>query len=65
MGTAVAKNETDDTLITTDEVARRLGIHVETVRLLVGRGELPAVRVGRIFRFDPADVRAYIEKNKK
>lgn len=39
-------------LLSTEEVARRLGVDPVTVRRLAQRGELPAVRVGKQWRFD-------------
>lgn len=32
--------------ISTEEAAKRLNLHVETIRRMVRRGELPAVKVG-------------------
>lgn len=48
----------DDRLWTADEVARYLGIHVQTVYRKVRAGTLSVVRVGRLMRFRPEDVRA-------
>lgn len=48
-------------LIGLDETARRLGLSERTIRSLVGRGELPVVRVGRRLLFDPHDLTAWIE----
>lgn len=39
-----------DTLLTTEEVARRLSVHQNTVLRLIQRGELPAARVGKSYR---------------
>lgn len=45
----------------TNEVAARLGVNVVTVRHLIQRGELPAVRVGtHILRVRATDLDAYI-----
>lgn len=38
--------------------AEALGLHPETVRALIHRGELPAVRLGRQFRIKIADLEA-------
>lgn len=44
-------------LWTMADVAEYLGIHVESVRRLIARGELRAYRYGkRMVRIDPADV---------
>lgn len=37
-------------IMTLSEAARRLGIHYKTARALVGRGDLPAFRVGGSWR---------------
>jgi excisionase family DNA binding protein len=39
------------TIMTVEEVARYLRVHTMTVYRLIQRGELPAVRVGRSWRF--------------
>jgi excisionase family DNA binding protein len=39
-----------------EEVAAILSVDHKTVRALIERGELPAKRVGRLLRIDPADL---------
>jgi len=51
-------------LVMYDEAAKILGVTDRTVRTLVKKGKLPAVRFGRSVRFDPADLRNFIEQNK-
>ena len=41
------------------EVAKRLGVHVETIRRAVRDGGLPAAKVGSAIRIDPADLAAW------
>ena len=36
----------DDILLTVDEVSRRLGVHMDTIRRWIRRGELPAISLG-------------------
>lgn len=48
-------------LLTPEEVADRLKLKVRTVLRLVREGKLLAVRVGRLYRFRPSDLRAFIE----
>ncbi len=48
----MAKNE----LLTTDEVAERLRVSKQTIRNMIDRGELRAVKVGRQYRVVSADV---------
>jgi len=47
-------------LLTIKEVAATLGASVKTVRREIDAGELPAVRIGRLIRVRPVDLRAYI-----
>ena len=47
---------------TADEVAAYLGISPETVRQHARSGELPAIRYGKLWRFDPAVVKSQNEK---
>jgi|GEM_PF-4930416 len=50
-------NETD-VLWTVTDVARYLRIRPATVRSLTRRGKLPAVKIGKSWRFDPRKIRA-------
>ena len=51
------------TKLTTVEVARAFGVHVNTVRKWADEGLLPCTRtLGGARRFDPADVRAAIRE---
>ena len=43
-------------LLTTDAVARRLKVDPSTVRRWIDDGRLPAVKPGRHYRIDPADL---------
>jgi len=49
----------EETSLTSEEVAGILKIAKNTVYELIKRGELPAYRVGRKIRVDPADVEKY------
>jgi excisionase family DNA binding protein len=51
-------------LLTYPEVADALGVSQMTVRRLVARGDLPIIRVGRQVRFDPFEVRLYVERGR-
>ena len=48
-------------LLTPEEVCERLKVGKTTLRGLVREGKLKAVNVGRLVRFRPADLRAFIE----
>lgn len=52
-------------LLTSGETAEVLGVTDRTLRTLVRTGSLPAVRFGRSVRFDPADLREFIENAKR
>ena len=51
-------------LLDLQAVAARLALGVRTVRYLVSRGELPAVRIGRALRFTEVDVARFIERSR-
>lgn len=44
-------------LVTVEEAARLAGVSVATMRRRVRAGEVPAVRIGRTVRIDPAALR--------
>lgn len=46
------------TYLSVNESAALLAVEHKTVRRLIDRGELPALRVGRVLRIDPADLEA-------
>jgi excisionase family DNA binding protein len=48
-------------LLTTREVAARLRLNVEVVRRKLRRGEIPAVKVGRLWRIDDAQLTSNIK----
>ncbi len=51
-------------LLTVPEVAQELAIHPKTVRRLVARGELAAVKIGAAVRVRPADVDAFVDEHR-
>jgi excisionase family DNA binding protein len=51
------------TLWTPEEVAERLGVKLRWVRRAIERRQLPFVRVGRLVRFRPEAIEAWIEAN--
>jgi excisionase family DNA binding protein len=52
-------------LLSINEVAELLGISRPTVYALIRRGELIPIRVGERLRFDPADVRNYLDRHRE
>lgn len=51
-------------LLTPDEAAAALAISRWSLNRLRRDGQLPAVRVGNAWRYDPADITAYITNNR-
>lgn len=49
-------------LMTVEEVANYLKLNKQTVMRMAARGELPAAKVGRHWRFRRPDIEAYIER---
>jgi excisionase family DNA binding protein len=50
--------------MSTQEAARRLGVTPRTLYRFVDEGELPAYRMGRVFRLQKADVDSFIERSR-
>ncbi len=50
------------TILTVDEVARYLRVHSMTVYRLIQRGELPALRVGRSWRFKKDQLSQWLQE---
>lgn len=57
-------SDSDERLLATQEVSRLLGVSPRTVRLWAESGDIPAVKVGRQWRFRPGDVRHWMERKK-
>ena len=55
---------TDETFLTTEEVLEYLQVNLRTVYRLVKAGKLPAVRVGRQWRFRRSDIDAWLESGR-
>ena len=51
-------------LFTAPEAAKALAISPRTLWSLTDSGEIPAVRIGRAVRYDPSDLRAWIDRRK-
>ncbi|HEX8912801.1 MAG TPA: helix-turn-helix domain-containing protein [Humisphaera sp.] len=51
-------------LLPPPDAARALGVSERTLFSLTKRGDLPAVRIGRSVRYDPADLRVFVERAK-
>jgi len=51
----------DDTFLTTEEVLDYLQVNLRTIYRLIKAGKIPAVRVGRQWRFKRADLDAWLD----
>jgi excisionase family DNA binding protein len=56
---------TDDTFLTTEEVIDYLQVNLRTVYRLIKAGRIPAVRVGRQWRFKKGDLDAWLETERR
>ena len=56
---------TDDTFLTTEEVIDYLQVNLRTVYRLIKAGRIPAVRVGRQWRFRKGDLDAWLETERR
>jgi excisionase family DNA binding protein len=56
--------ETPPPLLTQQQAAKRLAVGVRMIERLIASGQLPAVRVGRYVRIDPADLAAFLERGR-
>ena len=52
-------------LLSLSETAEILGIKQPTLYNWISEERITVVKVGRLVKFDPEDVRQFIEKNKK
>lgn len=52
------------TLLKLSEAAARLGTSERHLRDLWARREISAIKIGRLVRFDPADIDKYIESHR-
>ncbi len=53
-----------DRLLTVDEMADLLHVSRPTLYRLIRIGALSPVRIGRRFRFEPAEIRRYLDESK-
>ena len=59
----MSKSEHADELVTIEELAERLQVHVRTIQRIVKRKELRAIRIGRQWRFRREWVEDWLEEN--
>ncbi len=54
----------DKEFLSLEEVADMMGVTYQLIYRLVRAGDLPAVRLGKLYRVSNKDLRAYLEKSK-
>src|ERR1700676_5129848 len=54
----------DETFLTTEEVLEYLQVNLRTVYSLIKAGKIPAVRVGRQWRFRKRDIDAWLDSQR-
>src|SRR3989449_11573035 len=54
----------DETFLTTEEVLEYLQVNLRTVYRLIKAGKIPAVRVGRQWRFRKGDIDAWLDNQR-
>jgi len=56
--------ETNNNLLTPEQVAGILQVHVLTIYGYIRDGKLDAIRLGRSYRITPQDLKQFIESNR-
>jgi len=51
-------------LLTTEDIAQYLGYHIETIRVYIRQGKLPAIKVGREYRIRRDDFEKFLEERR-
>lgn len=54
-----------EALMTVDQVAEHLQMNPQVVRRWLQDGRLPGIKIGREWRVDPNDLKAFIESKKR
>jgi excisionase family DNA binding protein len=52
-------------IMTTQEMAKYLKVHQITISKLAGEGKIPAIRIGRVWRFDKIAIDKWIRRSQK
>ena len=60
----MSNNLTDSLLWTSRQAAKALAISERKLWDLTDQGAIPCIRIGRAVRYDPADIRRWIEAQK-
>jgi excisionase family DNA binding protein len=57
----MASTSTLPQLLTIDQLAEQLGITVRHVRRLIAERRVPCLKVGKLVRFDPAEIAGWLD----
>jgi excisionase family DNA binding protein len=57
----VTTSETVPRLLTIDQLAEQLGITTRHVRRLIAERRVPYLKVGKLVRFDPAEIAGWLD----
>lgn len=58
----MASTDTIPHLLTIDQLAEQLGITVRHVRRLIAERRVPYLKVGKLVRFDPAEIAGWLDE---
>jgi excisionase family DNA binding protein len=59
-----ASAPTDEPLLATKDAAARLGLAADTLKRIARRGEIASIKLGKVRRFEPSVIRAYIAEHR-
>lgn len=60
----MATTSTLPQLLTIDQLAEQLGITVRHVRRLIAERRVPYLKVGKLVRFDPAEIATWLDHHR-
>lgn len=60
----MATTSTLPQLLTIDQLAEQLGITVRHVRRLIAERRIPYLKVGKLVRFDPAEIATWLDHHR-
>ena len=61
----MAPTDTLPTLLDIDQLAKHLGTSHRHLRRLIAEKRIPYVKVGRLIRFDPAEITSWLDQTRQ
>lgn len=61
----MAATDTLPTLLDIDQLAKHLGTSHRHIRRLIAERRIPYVKVGRLIRFDPAEIATWLDESRQ